>query len=145
MDDVVETAPELDRTSDAQRAQRMCLKIAFLACALWGFLRGVLPEASFAVYFLDHVLPWGPLVLAVFWCHYDSIQRDIYITRNQYILFCLFFPVAFWVYVFRTRGWRGFRTLLIFVGLAALYLLCLFFTLVVGLLISGKDPSQLTL
>lgn len=138
MEDAEATAEGFERVQGLKRSKRNCLKVAFAAGMVYGFLWGLLPEESFPVYLLDNAIPFISIIVGVFWCYYDSIERDIYITRNQYIAFCLLFPIAFWFYVFRTRGWSGFKTLLAFALLTVLYILTFVVAALSGALLSGK-------
>ncbi len=57
------------------------------------------------------------LILAIIWCYADAEVRDYRIGKITRLGLVMFFIIAFLIYVFRTRGLRGFKTL----GLTALF------------------------
>ena len=139
MENSVETVQDIDRLKDLKRSKVNCIMAIFIVGMIFGLLKGILPIQSFLLYFFENALPFISAIIAVFWCHFDSIERDIYITRNQYIVICLFLPIAFWIYIFYTRGWSGFKTVLGFALLAVLYGLTTGASYFIALLISGRS------
>ena len=138
MENTEETEQDLDELKNLKRSKRNCVVAMFIVGMMFGLLNGILPEQSFLLCLSTYAYPFINGIIMVFWCYIDSIQRDIYITRNHYIAIFLLFPVAFPVYVFYTRGWSGLKTVLGFALLAVLYAVTVGASYSIGLFISGR-------
>jgi hypothetical protein len=64
-------------------------------------------------------------LLALAWCSFDAREKDFYIGRLNRWLLVLFFALGFPLYLFRTRGYAAFATIvaaiLVVVGLFAVF------------------------
>jgi L-asparagine transporter-like permease len=138
MENTLEADQNLDELKNLKRSKRNCVVAMFIVGMMFGLLNGILPEQSFLLCLSTYAYPFINGIIMVLWCHFDSIQRDIYITRNRYIVIFLLFPVAVPVYVFYTRGWSGLKTVLGFALLAVLYVFTVGASYTVGPLISDR-------
>ena len=57
------------------------------------------------------------LVPMLVWCHADAEVRDIRISRTQSFALLFFAWFAFPYYLFKSRGWRGLKSLVLLFGL----------------------------
>jgi hypothetical protein len=71
---------------------------------------------------VDFVVFLPLLILSVLWCHADANERNHRIGRFMGLALVFLFGVAFPIYLFRTRGISGFKTL----GLATLFATAMF-------------------
>jgi hypothetical membrane protein len=138
MENIIETDQDIDKLKNLTRSKRNCVVAMFIVGMMFGLMNGILPEESFLLCLSMYAYPFINGIIMVFWCHFDSIQRDIYITRNQYIAIFLLFPVAVPVYVFYTRGWSGLKTVLGFALLAVLYVFTVGASYSIGPFISDR-------
>ncbi|MBI5528730.1 MAG: hypothetical protein HY897_20565 [Deltaproteobacteria bacterium] len=117
--------PRLDEagasTADlANRKRRILVALVLYAAFLGvvGILMGFLPKDARSPNMISAIAVLPALILAILWCDADARHRGHKIgsVARLGLVFC--FVVAFPVYVFRSRGLSGFKTL----GLAMLFI-----------------------
>jgi hypothetical protein len=62
------------------------------------------------------------LVLAISWCHVDADEQEYAMGKLMRLSLIFIFGLAFPIYILRTRGFVGFKTL----GLALLFVAAMF-------------------
>ena len=110
--------------TDADRKRTIVFLL--LACSLLlGPVIVFLPEKESM---LDFLVSIPLLVLAVTWCHIDARAHDYRIGCLFRFLLILLFVIAFPVYIFRTRGLNGAKTLFWAFILVLLMFMCMVLT-----------------
>ena len=107
--------------------------IVMLLLAYSAVLGGIiwfLPEEDTA---LDFIVGLPLLILGIAWCFTDAAQRDHRIGRLMGLLLVLLFVVGLPIYLFQTRGFGAFKSLLLLAVLIGAMLACLFVTAVASL------------
>ena len=84
MENTVETDQGLDKLKNFKQSKRNYVVAMFIVGMMLGLLNGIIPEQSFLICLSKYAYPFINGNIMVFWCHIDSIERDIYITRNRY-------------------------------------------------------------
>jgi len=124
-----EREKQTQTTVDYAAKKRRIILMLLAYSAIYGVLCIFLPNEDSPLDFLA-VLPM--LILSVSWCFLDATEHDYRIGRLMVLTLVLLFIVGFPIYVFRTRGIRGFKTLLLTTCLAAVMVACAFSTLYMG-------------
>ncbi|WP_442483839.1 hypothetical protein [Aeoliella sp. SH292] len=101
--------------------KRRILWALFIAATLVGAWIGYSPEMDGST---EAALNLALLVPALWWCFTDADQRGFRLGAIHSIFLVLAFVIAFPVYLFRTRGRAGFRTLGLTVLCALVMLAC---------------------
>lgn len=97
---------ERDDHADIRLAKRRCLFAILAACALWGFLRGLLLEDSSFMMMVDLFAGGFVLVLALAWCLIDSKLWNFTISVKLSAFIFSMTAVGLPLYIFMTRrGW----------------------------------------
>jgi hypothetical protein len=52
------------------------------------------------------------LFLILGWCHYDALDKGYRISKHMRVFLVLFYPLAFPIYLFKSRGLGGFKSLM---------------------------------
>lgn len=86
------------------------ITLLVLAAANGGII-AFLPEESAAFDIIEFAAGLVMLILITSWCYYDAVQRQIPLSRGMRVWLVLFFAVAFPIYLFKSRGFGGFRGL----------------------------------
>jgi hypothetical protein len=108
------------------------LRILFMLLAysaLLGVICIFLPEADVPLHF---VVGLPLLFLGISWCYNDASQGNHRISKLVNLTLLFWFLVGFPVYIFQTRGIRGFKTLLLALCFVALMTACALTTMCVG-------------
>ncbi len=114
MDVNCEASSERDDHADIRLAKRKCLFAILAACALWGFLRGLLLEDSTFMMMVDLFAGVFILVLALAWCLIDSKLWNFTISRKLSVFIFALLAVGLPFYIFMTRrGWGCLTTLVL--------------------------------
>lgn len=77
---------------------------------------------------LDYIVGLPILILGMAWCFVDAEERDHRIGKLMQLALIFFFVVAYPLYLFQTRGIRGFLTLGLAMVLVAVMAACAFST-----------------
>ena len=121
--------PAVDYAAKKRRIVLMLLAYS----AILGVISCFLPEEDTP---LDFIVALPLLILGISWCFTDAGERDHRIGRLMKLVLVLLFIVGFPIYVFQTRGVRGFKifvlTLLLVGGMIACVFATAFATLYLG-------------
>lgn len=90
------------------RRKRIIIYLLLVYAAFVGCVSNALPEDDQAIDFLFG-LPY--LILGISWCFADAAERKYRLGRVSKIVMILLFAVGFPVYIFRTRGIGGVKTI----------------------------------
>jgi hypothetical protein len=112
--------PTTEGGNDYGRRKRWLVGLLFLASAVLSIVGCFLGEDDSVV---QTLLGLPILVLSIAWCFTDARQRGHRMGRLMKLLLVLCFALAFPIYLFQSRGWRGALTLLQAVGVMAAVLL----------------------
>lgn len=116
-----------------RRQKRRFIGLLWVYGLLFGVICCFLPENDSQIDFLVSV-PF--LVFGILWCSADAKERGTRLGKPTQILLVLLFVVGFPLYVFRSRGLGGFKTLFLGTVVAAisigLALLSGYATLMIG-------------
>lgn len=106
---------------DYQANKRGILFMLLVYSVILGIISVFLPEDDQGLGYLVS----GPfLILGVWWCFTDASEHDYSIGWMMRILLVLMFAIGFPLYIFRTRGIAGFKTLGLAVLLVAIMAVC---------------------
>ena len=103
-------------TTSYRKHKRSCLIGMLILSACSGVISGWCPDYNVII---DFIICVPFLFLNYAWCHYDALEQGYFMSKIMRICIVLFLFVAFPVYIFKTRGLGGFKTLgfsLLFVG-----------------------------
>jgi hypothetical protein len=112
------TKPEKVRPRvNPRMAKRWCLVAAVALIVLFSLLDPFVTVDSPKGHRIQLISALVVNVLALLWCHYDSVERDFELKLPSRILLVLLLCVGLPVYLIGSRGWRG----LFSIGLLVLY------------------------
>ncbi len=102
-----EEQADVDVVDYAARKRRLILALLIYSVGLGG-ISVFLPEDDRQA---DFLLGLPYLILGVSWCFADARERGHRISRGMQLVLVVFFVIGFPIYLFETRGLRGFKTL----------------------------------
>ena len=105
----------------ARKRRIIVMLLAYSAIA--GVIFIFLPEEDSP---LDYVVGFPLLVLGIAWCFADADERQHRIGKLMRLVLVLAFFIGFPLYLFQTRGFGGFRTLVLATLLVVAMFACLF-------------------
>jgi len=141
-DDQFELCEEIPEEDYAEKKRRI-IKMLFAYSVIVGVVTVFLPEED---PFLDLVIGLPLLGLTMSWCFADADERDRQIGGFTKGLLVLIFFLGFPLYVFQSRGIKGFKTLCLAILLVAAMFVCMvasmFLTLIVGEALGLVNPND---
>jgi len=99
--------PEADAVDYAARKRRIVWMLLIYSAGV-GAISLFLPEEDRQT---DFLLGLPYLIFGVSWCFADARERNHRIGKLMQLVLVLFFVIGFPIYLFQTRGLRGFQTL----------------------------------
>ena len=116
-------------------AKKRRIILMLLACsAILGAISIFLPEDDRV---LDFVVGLPLLILGISWCFTDASEHDHRIGRLMNLMLVLLFILGFPLYILRTRGIGGFKTLGLTVFLVAIMVACAYSTALAALYVGN--------
>lgn len=113
-------APVQPRQDYAAKKQRILVWLLIWS-AIMGAIAGLLTEDDLAIELLIS-LPW--LCLCVYWCHVDAQERNFRLGRFMRLTLILIFVLGYPIYLFRSRGMKGWLTLMWSVAFWGVLMVC---------------------
>ncbi len=108
-------------TPYAVKKQRIILMLLAYSTFL-GFLEVIFPDTDAPT---DFVVGLPLLILGVSWCFTDAAERNFRVGRVTSLLLILFLALGLPIYLLRTRGFGGFKTLALTLCLIGVMLACM--------------------
>lgn len=128
MQDGITTVTEINTEADAvdyAAKKRRIILMLLTYSAIFGAICVFLPEEDNP---LDFIAGLPMLIMGISWCFMDADQHDHRIGKLMKLILVLLFIIGFPLYIFQTRGIRGFKTLVLTISLVAVMAACAFST-----------------